>query len=83
MVGRYETTPKVTTWSYIDNCTWKQSDIYNECNEWRSTNINSILEMDAPNNNEMGGVGYKHLCTLSTNHHVLRGSKVTYHTSKC
>ncbi len=38
--------------------------------------------MDAPNNNEMDGVGYKHPCTLSTNDHVLKGREVTYHTSK-
>jgi hypothetical protein len=60
--------PKITTWSYIDNCTWKQNETYNE---WRwSTNINNILDMDAPNNNEMDGARYKHPCTLSTNDHV-------------
>ncbi len=68
-------------WSYTDNCIGKQSDTYNE---WRwSTNINNILEMDALNNNEIDGVGYKHPCTLPTNDHVLRGKEVTYHTSKC
>jgi hypothetical protein len=38
--------------------------------------------MDAPNNNEMDGIGYKHPCTLSTNDHVLKGGEVRYHTSK-
>jgi len=39
------------------------------------------VEMDAPNNNEMDGVGYKHPCTLPTNDHVLKGREMTYHTS--
>jgi len=55
-------------WSYIDNCTWKQNETYNK---WKwSTNINNILDMDAPNNNEMDGARYKHPCTLLTNDHV-------------